>query len=443
MALLETGDVEAADVEIAAFAQVAARLRQPLYGWYVPLWRGMRALMQGRLDEAARQCALAEQLGAQAHSDNARMLTFTQWWVRRRCEGRFAEAATAMAALLEPDTDGPGPTAAGWPYHAVVELQLGRPDRARAALEQWAAGRPRAPGAATPSGCRSRPSWRRLPCWWGADRRRSCSTTSSCPFAHRFCVEGIGAAVTGSVVVVPRPARPLPRRPRRRRRARTGRRTRRTAGSGWSATLPRWRHAGDRRRRSRPGQPSRRAAMVWEGATWAVTWDGTTRHLRDSKGVARPRRPARARRARRCTASSWWAAPTSAATPGRRSTSGPGAQYEQRIRELQDDIDEARARHDPARAERAEAELDALVQQLVAGLRPVRAGPLHRLGRRAGPLRRRLADPRRAAAGRRGAPRRSAATCSNAVRTGTWCCYRPEIARRGLARSARAQGRRA
>jgi len=38
--------------------------------------------------------------------------------------------------------------------------------------------------------------------------------------------------------------------------------------------------------------------------------------------------------------------------------------YEQRIRELHDDIDEARHANDPFRAERAEAELDALVEQL-------------------------------------------------------------------------------
>ena len=84
LADLEIGDVGAADAEIQRFSLVADRLRQPLYRWYVPLWRGMRALMRRDLDEAARQCAIAEETGALAHSDNAGMLTFTQSWVRQR-----------------------------------------------------------------------------------------------------------------------------------------------------------------------------------------------------------------------------------------------------------------------------------------------------------------------------------------------------------------------
>jgi hypothetical protein len=37
-----------------AFALLAERLWQPLYLWFVPLWRGMRALMQGRLADCER-----------------------------------------------------------------------------------------------------------------------------------------------------------------------------------------------------------------------------------------------------------------------------------------------------------------------------------------------------------------------------------------------------
>ena len=46
------------------------------------------------------------------------------------------------------------------------------------------------------------------------------------------------------------------------------------------------------------------------------------------------------------------------------STSRPGGRYQERIVELQREIDEARADHDVRRAERAELELDALVEQL-------------------------------------------------------------------------------
>jgi tetratricopeptide (TPR) repeat protein len=99
--------------------------------------------------------------------------------------------------------------------------------------------------------------------------------------------------------------------------------------------------------------------------------------------------------------------------------------YQQRVRELQDDIDDARTANDPGRAERAEAELDALVEQLsqAFGL-----GGRHRAAGSA-------AERARAAVTHRvrSAIRRIAAVDAqlgqhllNSVKTGTWCVYRPE-----------------
>jgi hypothetical protein len=47
------------------------RVGQPVYDWCVPLWRGMRALMQGRFDECAECVAEVRRIGAQAGSRNA------------------------------------------------------------------------------------------------------------------------------------------------------------------------------------------------------------------------------------------------------------------------------------------------------------------------------------------------------------------------------------
>ncbi|MGH9265965.1 MAG: hypothetical protein ACRD1D_14855, partial [Acidimicrobiales bacterium] len=198
VALLETGDAGAADVEIERFAQLSDQIRQPLYRWYVPLWRGMRELMRGDVDAAARHGAAAEEIGALAHSDNARILTFTQWWVRQRYGGRFADAGRAMAELIEPGEGAPATTAAGWPYPAVVAVQLGQHDRARVLLDQWLAGglerrtrdsewlpeSAQLAQVAVLAGCREVAELLH-------DQLR--------PYAHRFCVEGIGAAFTGSV----------------------------------------------------------------------------------------------------------------------------------------------------------------------------------------------------------------------------------------------------
>lgn len=78
VALLEAGLVPKADDEIAAFAGRADRLGQVVYSWYVPLWRAMRAVSEGRFVVAEHLRREAERLGALAHSENAAMLTGSQ-----------------------------------------------------------------------------------------------------------------------------------------------------------------------------------------------------------------------------------------------------------------------------------------------------------------------------------------------------------------------------
>jgi hypothetical protein len=99
--------------------------------------------------------------------------------------------------------------------------------------------------------------------------------------------------------------------------------------------------------------------------------------------------------------------------------------YQQRIRELQEEVDEAQADNDPVRAERAETELDALVEQLSAafgiGGRARSSGSAAERARSAVTWRIRSAIRRiedlHPELGRH---------LRNAVRTGTWCAYRPE-----------------
>jgi hypothetical protein len=95
------------------------------------------------------------------------------------------------------------------------------------------------------------------------------------------------------------------------------------------------------------------------------------------------------------------------------------------VRELQGEIDEARAANDPLRAERAEAELDALVQQLseAFGL----GGRARRAGSAAERARSAVAWRLRAAVKQVGEVHPELGRhLENALRTGTWCCYRPE-----------------
>src|SRR5439155_18225449 len=71
VAHLELGDLAGAEREMAAFERLASRYRVPIVTWYVPLWRGMRALLRGDLASAERLADEAGETGARAGSQNA------------------------------------------------------------------------------------------------------------------------------------------------------------------------------------------------------------------------------------------------------------------------------------------------------------------------------------------------------------------------------------
>src|SRR5262249_29170069 len=50
--LLELGNLDAVDGEIETVARLANELRQPLYQWWPPMFRAMRALLEGRFTDA-------------------------------------------------------------------------------------------------------------------------------------------------------------------------------------------------------------------------------------------------------------------------------------------------------------------------------------------------------------------------------------------------------
>jgi hypothetical protein len=395
----------------------------------------MRDLMQGDIGAAARQCAIAEEVGALAHSDNARMLTFAQWWVRQRYESRFDDARRAVAGLLGPEGSGPSMTPAGWPYPAVFAVLVGERDRARALLDQWV-------GAGLER--RTRDSeW--LPdsaqlaeaaVLAGCEKAAELLYDQLRPYPHRFCVEGIGAAFTGSVAwylaMLARFLGHVDDAEAYNRQAAEAHRRVGLVGDPPPLAAPGWAKApavaSTEPTQAPPAHlPSPdEATMICEGATWAVTYGGVTCRLRDSKGVrdlavllARPGQDVH------CLELVGGSDVGSAAGPALDQQARRA--YERRIRELQGDIDDARAANDAARAERAEAELDLLVQQLSE------AFGLSGRARATGSA----AERARSAVGWRvRASLRHAAEAhpalgrhlQNAVRTGTWCSYRPENA---------------
>jgi predicted ATPase len=176
--------------------------------------------------------------------------------------------------------------------------------------------------------------------------------------------------------------------------------------------------------------------LVSEGDSWRIGFGGRTVRIRDMKGVrdlaillARPGVEVHALEL------------MGGADVG--NAGGPAIDeqarkaYQARIVELQHEIDQARDDNDGARAERAELELDALVEQLSEafglGGRSRTTGSSSERARTAVTYRVRAAirklDQLHPELGRH---------LANSVRTGTWCAYRPEndlrwtIERRGL-----------
>ena len=99
-ALLELGDIPAADREIAAHAEKAAELREPLYLWFSARWKAMRALLDGRLEESERLAqeasVVGERLGPLAAHGYFGQLAYLRW-----AQGRLEEVVPLVREAAE------------------------------------------------------------------------------------------------------------------------------------------------------------------------------------------------------------------------------------------------------------------------------------------------------------------------------------------------------
>ena len=142
VALLETGAIADWEADALAYRAAAEALRHPLYLWYVPLWRGMRALAAGRPDECRAALAEAAAIGERAASGNAIMLVQTQRWCLR-AEERDTPALLVMLDQLE-TVSVPAPSASRKPRRGTGPRRSRAPARwARWRWPRASRGRPR------------------------------------------------------------------------------------------------------------------------------------------------------------------------------------------------------------------------------------------------------------------------------------------------------------
>ena len=99
--LLELGDVPAVDRELELYARLADELRMPEHTWHTFALRGMRALLDGDMEEAERLAQEARRAGDRAEQALAQQYYGIQMIQIRSMQGRAGELLPAVRDLAE------------------------------------------------------------------------------------------------------------------------------------------------------------------------------------------------------------------------------------------------------------------------------------------------------------------------------------------------------
>ncbi len=458
VARLEQGDVNGAESDAAAFARRADAMGNPLYSFYVALWRGQAALADGEV-AVARECiAEVRAMGELSGSLNAPMLATVLEFIASMRAGEYDRMVADMDAFLAANDElAKYISSIGGP--AMAYACAGDVDRARVWLDRAAA-----IGVDETS--------------WDAEWLAGITSLleASCrvdhpllhdavsrlePYAHRFAFEGIGAGLYGSCArYVAMGCSALGRHDDAVRYAEQALVANRGAGAMLVADAERTlANCLDARGDAGAAAPHHATAdaifaaagltafvrhasnsspapvddarsdneLRRDGDVWHVTFAGDTAIIKHSKGVgdlavllAAPGRDIHVSELEHVPRELLGARGGEALD--RRAISA----YKERLGELAEELDDAEAAHDLARAERLRVEYDALVEQLSGSLglggRPRAAGPdpVERLRKAVSA---RVRDAIRRIEGVHPALGRHLA---NSIRTGVYCSYQPE-----------------
>ncbi|MGH7803398.1 MAG: hypothetical protein ACREQJ_03550, partial [Candidatus Binatia bacterium] len=133
LALLEIGDVAAADREIEAWARIARDLRQPLYLTNLAMLRALRAILDGRYAEGEDEARRALELSRRTPDLDGSQQSLTLLGPVRLHQGRVDELLTAIGTVIERSA------APIWRcYRIYLQAESGRGEEARRGLEALA-----------------------------------------------------------------------------------------------------------------------------------------------------------------------------------------------------------------------------------------------------------------------------------------------------------------
>jgi tetratricopeptide (TPR) repeat protein len=472
VALLEQRDLAAFGAEVSAYARTAERLADPLYSFYVPLWRAMRAHADGRLAEAERLAREAREVGVSGGSSNAGLLqlVFALFVaLDRRDENAIARVPTA---LLAEHPDLLGQEAATDALFAVLAARTGRVEQTRAILaragadvldratddQEWLAAMAQFLVAAVAAGDEPlvRRTYELLLPYAGLGVFEGLAVVDHA-VVDRFLALAAGhlgdteaarhhaeAALVANadagrlVLAPPRAAAARALRAAGGPDAEWGRELGRAAVEDYEAlgldaladelrplAAARQAPAASADSRARPATTD--CALVREGDTWAITFEGLTVRARHTKGVADLAvllaQPGREVHVRTLSGVDDLALPSShqAALDGTALE-----QYRRRLAELDADLATAQDHHDVGMVERLTVERDALLDQLSAAFglggrsRPAPGDPDERLRKAVS------ARVKASIAKVEGLHPALGRHLRNSVRTGYWCAYVPE-----------------
>jgi tetratricopeptide (TPR) repeat protein len=381
----------------------------------------MRALMQGRLDDAAALRAEAEAIGEAAHSDNARMLTLTQELLSLVARGKPEEAYGRYVDLI---VEWQGLLFMARPGLAFAAARCGRVHEARDLLAQvdlhdearW--GAEWLPAVSMTGEAAA---------YLGDNERALQVYDALLPYRHLFAIDGIAAANYGSIE---RPlgmlAACLGRQNDARAHFDAALRAHERVGAPQLIALTEADAAHFLDAPAPVPSPTRAGAFIREGDMWAVTYEGRTVRVRHTKGIADIARllsePGRELHA--LDLASPGPAPAGGDTGPAIDTAARDA-YKQRLIDLDAELEVADAAADFARSERLAAERDALLAQLSGayGL----GGRARKTGDPAERARSAVTQRVRDALGRIDREHTElGAHLRRAVRTGLFCVYEPD-----------------
>jgi DNA-binding SARP family transcriptional activator len=126
--LLELGDVQGADIQIAAATKLAEALQRPIWLWWTSLLHCTRAQLAGRFDDAERLANKTLEIGRHGQAENAGNYYAQAMFNIRREQGRLAEVEPSVRRFIELYPALPAWRAA----LALLLLEVERHDEARA-----------------------------------------------------------------------------------------------------------------------------------------------------------------------------------------------------------------------------------------------------------------------------------------------------------------------